>query len=313
MSTSTEPQSADEMQAKQPIELEVQVESPSMLREVIVTNPQSEVQRYLKEAYDDLVPDAQVPGFRSGRAPRKLVEKQFKDRVTDQVKGSLLMDSLAQVTDTEEFSAIGEPDFDYNSITIPDTGDFKYQFQIEVRPSFDTPTWKGIDLNKPVEDINDDDVQEALDRVLAKYASIEATDEPAASGDRLLITAKFEHEGKVLSEMDEENVTLENRLSFTDGVCEGFGELMTGAKEGDTVTGKVTVADGAADEDMRGAEIDATFHLVEVMKRENPELTPAFLEELGDFESEQELRDFVRDSLTRQADYRTQQALRKQW
>ena len=86
---------------------------------------------------------------------------------------------------------------------------------------------------------------------------------------------------------------------------------MTGAKEGDTVTGKVTVADGAADEDMRGAEIDATFHLVEVMKRENPELTPAFLEELGDFESEQELRDFVRDSLTRQADYRTQQALRK--
>ena len=171
------------------------------------------MQRYLKEAYDDLVPDAQVPGFRSGRAPRKLVEKQFKDRVTDQVKGSLLMDSLAQVTDTEEFSAIGEPDFDYNSITIPDTGDFKYQFQIEVRPSFDTPTWKGIDLNKPVEDINDDDVQEALDRVLAKYASIEATDEPAASGDRLLITAKFEHEGKVLSEMDEENVTLENRLT----------------------------------------------------------------------------------------------------
>ena len=124
MSTSTEPQSADEMQAKQPIELEVQVESPqACLREVIVTIPQSEVQRYLKEAYDDLVPDAQVPGFRSGRAPRKLVEKQFKDRVTDQVKGSLLMDSLAQVTDTEEFSAIGEPDFDYNSITIPDTGD----------------------------------------------------------------------------------------------------------------------------------------------------------------------------------------------
>jgi len=48
-----------------------------------------------------------------------------------------------------------------------------------------------------------------------------------------------------------------------------------------------------------------------VMKRENPELTPAFLEELGDFESEEELRDFVRDSLTRQADYRTQQELRK--
>jgi trigger factor len=312
MSTSTEPQSADEIQEKQPIQLEVQVESPqACLREVVVTIPQSEVQRYLKEAYDELVPEAQVPGFRSGRAPRKLVEKQFKDRVTDQVKGSLLMDSLAQVTDSQEFSAIGEPDFDYNSINIPDTGDFKYQFQIEVRPNFDTPEWKGAELSKPVEEITDTDVQEALDRVLAKYASLEATDEPAAVGDKLLLTAKFEHDGKVLSELDEENVTLEGRLSFSDGVCEGFGELMTGAKEGDTVTGKVTVADGVEDEDMRGTEIDATFHLVEVMKRENPELTPAFLEELGDFESEEELRDFVRDSLTRQADYRTQQELRK--
>ena len=53
MSTSTEPQSAE----KQPIQLEVQVESPqACLREVIVTIPQAEVQRYLKEAYDELVP-----------------------------------------------------------------------------------------------------------------------------------------------------------------------------------------------------------------------------------------------------------------
>ena len=308
MSTSTEPQSAE----KQPIQLEVQVESPqACLREVIVTIPQAEVQRYLKEAYDELVPEAQVPGFRSGRAPRKLVEKQFKDRVTDQVKGSLLMDSLGQVTDSQDFSAIGEPDFDYNSITIPESGDFKYQFQIEVRPNFDTPTWKGVELTKPVEEITDEDVQEALDRVLAKYASLEATDEPAALGDKLLLTAKFEHGDKVLSEMEEEKVTLESRLSFSDGVCEGFGDLMVGAKEGETKTGKVTVADGVDDEEMRGTEIDVTFHVVEVMKRENPELTPAFLEELGDFESEEELRDFVRDSLTRQADYRTQQELRK--
>jgi trigger factor len=314
MSTSTEPQSADDIdiEEKPPIQLDVKVESPqACLREVIVTIPQAEVQRYLKEAYDELVPEAQVPGFRNGRAPRKLVEKQFKDRVTEQVKGSLLMDSLSQVTDSQDFSAIGEPDFDYNSINLPDSGDFKYQFQIEVRPEFETPSWKGVELSKPVEEIAADDVQEALDRVLTKYASLEATDGPAEMGDKLLLTAKFEHDGKTLSQMDEERVTLEVRLSFSDGVSEGFGELMTGAKEGESRTGKVSIADGVDDEVMRGTEVDATFHVVEVLKRENPELTPAFLEELGDFESEDELRDFVRDSLTRQADYRTQQELRK--
>ncbi len=312
MSTSTETEPADEQQEKAPIQLEVKVESPqACLREVIVTIPESEVQRYLKEAYDELVPEAQVPGFRSGRAPRKLVEKQFKDRVTEQVKGSLLMDSLAQVTDSENFSAIGEPDFDYNSIKIPDSGDFKYQFQIEVRPEFETPKWKGLKLNKPVEEITDDDVQEALDRVLSKYASLEATDEPAEMDDKLLITATFKLDGKKLSEMDEERVTLESRLSFSDAVCEDFGKLMVGVKEGETRVGKVKVADGVADEEARGKELEASFVVVEVLKRENPELTPAFLEDLGDFESEDELRDFVRDSLTRQAEYRTQQALRK--
>lgn len=312
MSTSTETATTDQNDEKPPIQLEVQVESPqSCLREVVVTIPQTEVQRYLKDAYDELVPEAQVPGFRSGRAPRKLVEKQFKDRVVEQVKGSLLMDSLSQVTEAQEFAAIGEPDFDYNSIRIPDSGDFKYQFQIEVRPEFETPSWKGLKLSKPVEEISDDDVQEALDRVLARYATMEATDQPASKGDRLLLTATFHRDGKVISEMDEEKVDLESRLSFSDAVCEDFGKLMEGIKEGETRTGKVTVGEGISEEELRGAELEAKFHAVEVFKRELPELSDSFLEELGDFESEEELRDFVRDSLTRQADYRTQQELRK--
>lgn len=312
MSTSAETQLTDAQDDKTPIQLEVKVESPqACLRDVIVTIPQAEVQRYLKEAYDELVPEAQVPGFRSGRAPRKLVEKQFKDRVTEQVKGSLLMDSLAQVTESQDFSAIGEPDFDYNSIKIPDTGDFKYQFQIEVRPEFETPSWKGLKLTKPVEKITDDEISEALDRVLSKYATLEATDEAAESGDKLLLTAKFKQDGKVVSEMDEERVTLTKSLSFSDAVCSDFDKLMVGAVEGETRRGKVKIAEGAADEDLRGEELDVEFHVVEVLKRELPEMTPEFLEELGDFESEDELKDFVRDSLTRQANYRTEQELRK--
>jgi trigger factor len=312
MSTSTETENADAAEEKQPIQLEVKVESPqSCLREVVVTIPQSEVQRYLKEAFDELVPEAQVPGFRSGRAPRKLVEKQFKDRVTEQVKGSLLMDSLSQVTDSQDFSAISEPDFDYNSIELPEEGDFKYQFTVEVRPEFDTPAWKDLKLSKPVEEIAEADVQESLDRVLSRYATMEATDDPAEAEDKILITATFNLDGKTVSEMDEERVDLRERLSFSDAVCHDFGKIMKGVKEGETRTGKVTIPEGAADEEMRGKEIEASFHVVEVMKRELPKLTDEFLDELGDFESEDELRQFVRDSLQRQADYRTQQELRK--
>ena len=309
MSTSTMTETAEETK---PIQMDLKVESPQpCLREVVVTIPQSEVQRYLKDAYDEILPEAQVPGFRAGRAPRRLVEKQFKDQVVDRVKGSLLMDSLGQITDSEEFSAISEPDFDYNSIEIPDEGDFKFQFSVEVRPEFDTPNWKGLKFTKPVEEIGEKEVDESLDRVLSRYATHEATDEPAEMGDRILITATFTDGDKVLSEMEEERVTLEETLSFSDARCDGFGKLMKGVSEGETREGKAKISENSENSEFADKEVAAEFNVVEVYKLENPELTDEFLEELGDFESEEELREFIKDSLQRQADYREQQVVRE--
>ncbi|QDS92692.1 Trigger factor [Roseimaritima multifibrata] len=295
------------------LQLDIKVESPqACLRHVVVTIPRAEVERYLQKEYDELVPEAQVPGFRAGRAPRKLVEKQFKERVIDRVKGSLLMDSLSKITDDAPFSAISEPDFDYDSIDLPDDGDFRFEFKVEVRPEFKTPEIKDLELTRSVEEITEDEVSESLDSLLRRYGSSEPTDEAAILGDKLLITAKFKKDGQVVTEMEEETVDLVDVLTFSDARCDGFGELMTGVKEGESRTGKVTIGQGVDDEEMRGQEFDVEFHVVEVTRYTKPEMTPSFLLDLGDFESVDELRDFVRDSLTRQAEYRQQQDLRQQ-
>lgn len=310
MSITTEPQSADAAEPVAPLEIDMAIESPSAcLRDVVVTIPQSEVARYLKKEYDEIVPEAQLPGFRSGRAPRALVQKQFKDRVVERVKQALLMDSLAQVTATDKFNAIGEPEFDFNSIKVPDEGDFKYQFSIEVRPDFKTPDWKKIKLTKPVEEIDDQKIGDALNRVLVRYAEAEASDQPAEIGDKLLITAVFKKDGKTIGKMDEERVTLSGRLTFTDAVSENFGEIMAGAKEDDTRTVLVKFGENVENE-MAGVEAEAEITVVEVLKSQLPKMTPEFLEELGDFETEDELKAFVRESLERQADYRTKQVVR---
>lgn len=300
-------------QEQPPLKIDVSVQSPqACLREVVVTVAEDEVQRYLKKAYDELVPEAQVPGFRAGRAPRKLVEKQFKDRVHEQVKGSLVMDSLAQVTETQPFSAISEPNFDFDAVELPESGKFVFQFSVEVRPEFPTPQWKGLPVVKPVEEITEADIDSAIERVLSRNATIEATDEAAVLGDRLLVTATFKDKetGKVLSQLEEERVTLRPRLSFSDGVCENFGELLAGAVEGDVRQATVKVSDTCDDESRRGAVLDVEFKVIEVMRRSIPELTPAVLQELGDFESVEEFRTFVRSSLERQAEYRQQQSVR---
>ncbi|OYP29912.1 trigger factor [Rhodopirellula sp. MGV] len=308
MSTSIDtPETAESPQ----LQLDVQVNTTqACVREVVVTIPSAEVQRYLKEAYDELVPEAQVPGFRSGRAPRRLVEKQFKDRVVEQVKGKLLMDSLTQVTDSESFSAISEPDFDYNSIPEPGDGDFTYQFTIEVRPDFDTPEWKGLELKKPTENIDEEAITEALDRVLRDRANWEATEEPAAAGDRVVVNIVFTEGGKTVSKLEEELVTVADKLSFTDGLCSEFGKDVIGKKEGDKVTTKVELSNTEDDEEKR--ELSAEVTLVEVQKLESVELTSELLDELGDFESEEELRGFIKESLERQSEYRIQQHIRRE-
>lgn len=63
--------------------------------------------------------------------------------MTDQVKGSLLMDSMTQVTEDEKFSAISEPDFDPTAVEVPDEGPMTFEFDLEVRPSLTFRSGRG--------------------------------------------------------------------------------------------------------------------------------------------------------------------------
>ena len=91
---------------------------------------------------------AQVPGFRPGRAPRKLIETRFRKDVAERVKSSLLMDSIGQVSDDKGLSPISEPDFDFEAIELPDEGPMTFEFDLEVRPEFDVPQWKGLKIKR---------------------------------------------------------------------------------------------------------------------------------------------------------------------
>ena len=87
-----------------------------------MTIPREDIDRYFDKEFTELMPTAQVPGFRPGRAPRKLVENRFRKDIAQKVKSELLMDSLAQVNEDEKLSAISEPDFDFEAVELPERG-----------------------------------------------------------------------------------------------------------------------------------------------------------------------------------------------
>src|SRR5687767_9356068 len=196
-----------EEKEKQRLSLEVKIDSPSACeRHVTVTVAQEDVARYLKEAFNELSPKAELPGFRPGRAPRKLVESRFKDQIADQVKGKILMDSLSQLSDDHQFTAISEPDFKMESVQLPDDGPMVFEFDIEVRPEFDLPQWKGLTLERPDHKYSDKDVDKRLHQLLGRYGALAAHEGPIEAGHFVTVTLKVSHEGNQISQLTEETI-----------------------------------------------------------------------------------------------------------
>ncbi len=301
-----------EEELKQPLEIDVAVDVESTCeRHVVVTIPASEVVRYRQKSFDEVAPKAELPGFRAGKAPRKLVESRFREQVDEQVKNSLVMDSLQQVTEGDYFSAISEPDFDFDVIELPTEGDFRYEFRIEVRPDFETPKWEGLKLTRPVCELTQDHIDQHLAKTLARFMPGEAVDGEAQLGDMITLNAHFSHEGKELHSFEQETVRLREKLSFGDAVLENFGSLLSGKKEGDKVECKVKISDSAANEELRGQEVDGELEIHEIRRIEIDEISSSMLESLG-FDDTEELREFVKGELQKQFEYHQQQSLRKQ-
>ena len=281
-------------------------------RRVKVTVPRTEIDRYYQDEYVELEKTAYVPGFRIGKAPRKLVEKRFKKDVADRVKNALVVDALTQVNEGSELTPISEPDFDYASLVLPDEGPFVFEFSIEVRPEFDLPEWKGLKLEKPVREFSTEDIDKAVDRVLTAYGDLETKEEPAEPGDYILTKLTFRSGETVLSTADEETIRIRPTLTFHDGSIEGFDKLMTGAKAGDVIKAQTTLTEDAANPEYRGKSVEAVFEIAAVKKLVVPALSESFLERLGGFDNEADFRDAVLDSLQRQLEHEQRRRARRQ-
>jgi trigger factor len=297
----------------QKLSLDVNIAKPSACeRRITVTVSREDIDRYMDNAFSELMPSASVPGFRIGRAPRKIVVQKFKDQVADQVKGSLLMDSLGQVAEDEQFAAISEPDLDLEAVEMPDEGPLTFEFSIEVRPEFDLPKWKGLKLKRPVHKFGPEDIDGQIEQMLAKYGQLAPKEGPAEEGDYLVVTLRGLVDGKEISKDEERVVRLRKTLSFVDGRVEDFLALAKGAKEGDKLTAEVKLTSNAPNEELRGKSVTLEVEVLEVKKLRLPELDEEFLGEIGGFKTEGDFRDAVQKDLERQLDYEQQKVARAQ-
>ena len=162
----------------------------------------------------------------------------------------------------------------------------KFEFDIEVRPEFDLPNWKGLTIERPMREFSEADVDTQLKQLLSNQGQLMPHDGAAAAGDFVTLKVTARNGDEVLSDETHDGVCIRTTLSFRDGRIDGFDKLMKGVKAGDKKTATSKSASTPPNEELRGKKVKVEFEVLDVKKLELPELNAEFLRTIGDFESE---------------------------
>jgi trigger factor len=281
-------------------------------KHIKVTIERDSINNRLDEKFKEIMPESAVAGFRPGKAPKALVRRRYRKEVADQVKAELLLESLEQLAEDNDIAPLSAPNLDPFKIDLPEQGPLVYEFEVEVRPHFDLPDYKGLKLKRPVKDFTDADVEQETRRLLAPYGQLVPKPEGNAQvGDVLVADVTSRDGDRILSTLNEAQVTVQPQLAFKDGVAEHFGDQVKGASAGDTREVDITLSDKVSDETLRGKHVKATFAVKDVKSVRLPELTHEFLHNFG-VHNEEQFQELVRLILRRRLEYLQRQSARRQ-
>jgi trigger factor len=280
-------------------------------KHVVVTVSEADIATVRGDAISELAEKAEVPGFRIGRVPVALLEKRFHEEIVSDVKQKVLLQSLEQLSDDNDIDPINQPEINVDSLDIPASGDFRYEFDVEVRPEFDIPDYESLTIERPTGDITDDEFAAFRTQFLSSHAEKNTVDRAASKGDFAVCDIVFRHDGKEIRESEAISLQLHSELRFQDSELSGFDELMAGAAVGESRKAELTVSLQSETVEMRGEKVEAEFTVTEVQEQVLPAIDKEFLERL-DCESEEALDVRLREALERQIEYQQRQTTRQQ-
>ncbi len=279
---------------------------------ISVEIPRERIEAKLREQFRELRQQAAIPGFRSGHAPQKLIEKRFASDVKDQVRRALIGESYEQAVEKNALQVIGEPEFDdAENIQLPEEGSLQYSFQVEVQPEIALPPLFGLKVRKPKIEIKEENIDQAMLNLREQQgAMVPVEDRGVEAGDYLIGNVQVKLDGNEIAHQNEAQIVARpGRIAGWQ--VDDLDAQLAGLKTGETRSVQVKVPDEHPNEQLRGAEVEIEIALKEIKKMELAEVTPAFLEDLG-FENEQQLRDALREQMVEKINFDVQQAMREQ-
>jgi len=253
-----------------------------------ITVDQEEFDPYLDEARKNIAKEVNIPGFRKGHVPGKLVEQRFGfGAVAGEAVNGAVPELYSKALEEKKIRPMAEPEFDVVDIpeSAKDEKKLKFTATVERRPEFDLPEIEGMEIAIAAPEIKDEDVDKRLEALRQRFGTLVSVDRPAAKGDFANIDLN--------AEIDGESVDSQEGVSYELGsntMLDGLDEALDGLSAGEETTFEGTLEAG----EHEGQKAQIKVKVNSVKAEELPELDDEFAQEASEFDTLDELKADIR-------------------
>ncbi len=278
---------------------------------VKVTIPKSNLNAMLDEIFEEVNDSAQIPGFRRGKAPRKLLEKRLGKYARSNAVERLAEYATQWLADKHEVAPIAPPEIEglEDAENIATDEDLCYTMTFETAGKCELGAYEGMEIEKPVAELPDSAVDSTIENMRTRFGRYEPLAEgEAAEGDQVIIDFTGTIDGEAFEGNSAENYPY---ILGSQRFSPEMETAITGAKAGDTVTAEVTFPEDHPSEELSGKTAVFEIKVNEIKRRELPDLDDELAKRLG-HDTVDELRESVRARMNENTDTQVRDFMREQ-
>ncbi len=275
--------------------MSVQVEKTEKnMAKLIIEVPEAEFEKAVQAAYMRQRKNIALPGFRKGKAPRKMIEKMYGAGVFfEEATDNLMPGAYAQAVDESGLEIVSRPAIDI--VQLESGKPFIFSAEVAVKPEVTLGEYKGLEVPKADLDVTDEEILEELKKEQEKNSrAVDVDDRPVASGDMI----KLDFEGFVDGEAFEGGKGTDYDLTICSGAfIPGFEDQLIGAEIGKEMEVNVTFPENYQASELAGKPAVFKCTVNRISYKELPELDDEFAQEVSEFDTLDEYKADVRENL----------------
>lgn len=274
--------------------MQVQVaETGPCSRSLTIQVPVAAIREHVDAMYDSANQQVRMKGFRPGKVPRKLLEKQFSQSILKEAKEQIVQRFFNEACRDKQIAPVGRIMIEkYEELQVSLEAALEFTVQLDVRPSFEIGDSKGLEIQSFTTDVTDEEIDNALKEIANQKRSIQKVDEPAQKGDFVKADLRFVDENGAEVHA-RKGVQLNTNIPIAGSEAEAFEAAVVGCKAGATVEIALTFPPNFEKDAFRGKPGKAVLQVHEVLRVSAPPIDDTLAKGL-DFESLASLRDDLR-------------------